>query len=212
VLTPAQTQQVADFAIEQDLWVIADEAYHDFTYGEATHTFIASLPGMAQRTATVLTASKSYALAGTRIGFLVGDLAWLDQAKRVATHLVYQLPIACQIQALRAIETGDAWIAETRQLYAEAADRTRRTLQAKFEPAQGGGYVFIDIADELKGRAMIDYLSELLREGVCISPGDGEFFTHFVQPAFTHAQGHLHPLDRQNDHLVAVCGDPDVVL
>jgi N-succinyldiaminopimelate aminotransferase len=172
VLTPQQAQAVAQLANDRDLWVIADEAYHDFVYGDGSHTFVANLPGMAERTATVLTASKSFALAGTRVGFLVGRGPWMDAARRVATHQLYQVPIVGQVAALRAIETGEAWIAETRDLYAEAADVTARTLQAKFAPAAGGGYVFIDVRQELGDLTMIDYLRGLLHEGVCISPGD----------------------------------------
>jgi N-succinyldiaminopimelate aminotransferase len=187
VLTPGQTSDLAAFCVLHDLWVLADEAYHHYTYGESQHTWIATLPGMAERTATVFTVSKSYALAGLRVGFLVGDPAWLDSARRVSTHSVYTVPLVCQLAALGAIETGDAWIQETRGLYAAAAELTERKLQARFLPAQGGGYVFPDLADDLRGRPLMDWLFELLTDGVSLSPGDafGHAFGTQVRVCFT---------------------------
>lgn len=187
VLTREQAEAVAAFACRNDLWVLADEAYHHYLYGGLAHTWLAGLPGMAGRTATVFTVSKSYALAGMRIGFLCGDPAWLDVARRVVTHSVYHVPAICQLSALAAIETGDAWIRETRDLYAAAADMTSRKLQANFRPAAGGGYVFPDLTEELAGRPLMAWLFELLHDGVSLSPGDvfGSAFGNHVRVCFT---------------------------
>lgn len=187
VLTPAQTAEIAAWSQRHDLWVIADEAYHDFVFDGGQHTFLAALPGMAERTATVLTASKSFALAGTRVGFLVGATSWLDAARRVGTHMLYQLPIVCQVAALGALQDSEAWVDETRGLYQEAARLVANKLQGQFAPAQGGAYVFVDLADVLRGRPCIDYISELLQQGVCISPGDvfGSDFGGWARVCYT---------------------------
>lgn len=187
VLSPAETQQLAAWTQRRDLWVIADEAYHDFVYGTNRHTFLAALPGMAERTATVLTASKSYALAGTRVGYLIGDPAWLDPARLMSTHITYQLPIVCQIAALAALEHGETWLAETQGLYQRASERVAQRLQAKFAPAQGGAYVFVDLREPLQGRRCVDYVSELLREGVCVAPGEafGKDFEGWARVCYT---------------------------
>ena len=44
-----------------------------------------------------------------------------------------------------------------------------------------------------------------------IGPGGRELFTDFVEPAFTHAEAHLHPLDRQDDHFVGMVSHTQVV-
>ncbi len=205
VLSRAQLAEMAAFCVRHDLWALADEAYHDFAYAPAEHAFLATFPGMAQRTTTVLTASKSYALAGTRIGFLVGDPAWLDAARRSTTHSIYQVPLVCQLSVLQAVALAEPWVRETRDLYLAARDLTHRSLQARFEPAQGGGYVFADLADELDGMPMMQYLSDLLREGVCISPGDafGNDFPTFARICYTAVPlDHLGPaLDKLNRSL-----------
>ena len=187
VLSAAQIKEVAAFAVQHDLWTISDEAYHHYVYDGNPHPWLAQEPGMAQRTASIFTTSKSYALAGLRTGFLVGDPSWLDVARRVSTHQIYGVPIVAQLAALGAIREGGAWIEETRQIYARAAKLVRDGLQADFGNADGGGYVYPDFSKELRGRAMIDWIQELLRDGVCISPGDafGKDFGTFARICFT---------------------------
>ena len=193
VLSLSQIQELAALCVKHDLWVISDEAYVDYAFAPNKHHFIADQPGMRERTASVYTASKSYALAGIRIGFLVGEPAWLETARRVTTHCVYNVPMACQLSAKAAIETGDSWVEQTRDLYQQGAEAVAARLQANFYPAQGGGYVFVDLREELDGQPMLDYLADLLHEGVSISPGAafGEAFETWVRVCYMSV-----PLDR----------------
>ncbi len=71
VLTREQLQAIAEVAIERDLWVVSDEAYEHLLFDGAQHVSIASLPGMAERTVSVFTFSKSYAMTGWRVGYVV---------------------------------------------------------------------------------------------------------------------------------------------
>src|SRR5207244_3151222 len=76
VFTRKEADEVAAFAIERDLLVVADEAYEDIVY-EGEHVSIASLPGMFERTITTFTLSKSYAMTGWRIGYAVAAQPWM---------------------------------------------------------------------------------------------------------------------------------------
>jgi aspartate aminotransferase len=78
VFTRAEAEEVAAFAIERDLVVIADEAYEDLVY-DGVHFSIAALPGMAERTITSFTFSKTYAMTGWRMGYGVMP-TWLVEA------------------------------------------------------------------------------------------------------------------------------------
>ena len=62
---------LAEVVIERDLWVISDEAYEHLLFDGAVHVSLASLPGMAERTVTVWTLSKSYAMTGWRVGYVL---------------------------------------------------------------------------------------------------------------------------------------------
>ena len=70
VFTRSEAEEVATFAIERDLIVIADEAYEDLVY-DGSHVSIASLRVMAERTITCFTFSKTYAMTGWRAGYAV---------------------------------------------------------------------------------------------------------------------------------------------
>ncbi len=69
-LTRENLEEIAAFAIENDIWVISDECYEKFLY-DGEHVSIASLLGMAERTVTVSAASKTWSMTGWRIGWVV---------------------------------------------------------------------------------------------------------------------------------------------
>jgi len=70
VLTRDDLQRIAALAIERDLWVISDEAYESVVFDGAEHVSIGSLPGMYDRTISVYSFSKTYAITGVRLGYL----------------------------------------------------------------------------------------------------------------------------------------------
>ena len=83
VLTMAERDAIVEVAQEADLYVIADEIYEKLIFDGRSHLSIAAAPGMAQRTLTVNGLTKSYAMTGWRLGWLVGP----PEIIRVATKL-----------------------------------------------------------------------------------------------------------------------------
>jgi aspartate aminotransferase len=75
VLTTEQLEAIAEVAREHDLWVVSDEAYENILFDQATHVSIATLPGMSARTVTVFSFSKTYAMTGWRLGYVVSPPA-----------------------------------------------------------------------------------------------------------------------------------------
>ncbi|MHC6220690.1 pyridoxal phosphate-dependent aminotransferase [Arthrobacter sp. MMS24-S77] len=71
--TAAEREAIAQFAIENDLWVLSDEAYFETRY-EGVSSSIACLPGMAERTVILYTFSKKFAMTGSRLGCAVAPL------------------------------------------------------------------------------------------------------------------------------------------
>ncbi len=76
VFSLAELEQLADFAIEHDLFVFTDEMYEYFIYDGARHISIATLPGMAERTVTMSGFSKTFSVTGWRLGYLAADPRW----------------------------------------------------------------------------------------------------------------------------------------
>jgi len=102
-------------ARRRDLWVIADEVHADYVY-DGEHRSIARLPGMADRTVSAYSLSKSHALAGLCVGYIAGPTALVAAARKVATHTVFNVPLVAQRYAARAIAEGDGRLAEAREL------------------------------------------------------------------------------------------------
>src|SRR6185312_2802501 len=117
-LGPRHLEQLAELARRHDLWVLADEAYEDLAWAEPHHS-IAALPGMAERTLTVYSLSKSYAIAGHRLGYVVGAAAPMHALRKIANHTVYNVPSLLQRAALALVTapSSQAWLEETRALY-----------------------------------------------------------------------------------------------
>lgn len=87
VLTRENLEEIAAFAIENDIWVISDECYEKFLY-DGEHVSIASLPGMAERTVTVSAASKTWSMTGWRIGWIVAPEAMCPYVNKCHQNLV----------------------------------------------------------------------------------------------------------------------------
>jgi aspartate/methionine/tyrosine aminotransferase len=175
VLSKAHLAGIARVAMARNLWVISDEVYADYVY-DGVHTSIARLDGMAARTLSAYSLSKSHALAGARVGFAVAPEAVVRVARRVATHTVFNVPVAAQRVALAALRSPVTWMDAARQEYREARDATLRALEGSgartFAP-EGGSYAFVDFAAVLGHRPLTDLLERAIDKGVLLAPGEG---------------------------------------
>jgi aspartate/methionine/tyrosine aminotransferase len=103
VFTRAEAEEVADFAKRHDLIVIADEAYEDLVY-DGEHVSIASLPGMAERTISTFTFSKSYAMTGWRVGYAVAHEPFMTAMRKLVLYSTNGVPTMVQWAALEALQ------------------------------------------------------------------------------------------------------------
>lgn len=89
VLSPAELAQIAAVAQERDAVVVTDEVYEHLTYDGAAHLPIATLPGMSERTLTISSAGKSFALTGWKIGWVSGPADLVTAVRTVKQFLTY---------------------------------------------------------------------------------------------------------------------------
>jgi aspartate/methionine/tyrosine aminotransferase len=189
VLTTQQLAAVARVAEAHDLWVLSDEVYADYVY-EGEHASIARLAGMAERTLSIYSLSKSHALAGARVGYAVAPERVVEVARRIATHTVFNVPVASQRVALAAIMAREGWIEDTRRQYRAARDAALESLAGTgartFAPG-GGSYLFVDFAPVLAGRPLRELLERAIDRGVLLAPGDGfgEGYATWARLCFT---------------------------
>jgi N-succinyldiaminopimelate aminotransferase len=88
VLTREELEAVAAVAIEHDLYVVTDEVYEHLVY-DGEHVPIATLPGMWERTLTISSAGKTFALTGWKIGWVSGPSALVAAVRTTKQFLTY---------------------------------------------------------------------------------------------------------------------------
>jgi len=189
VYDDAQLRDIAALAVARDLWVLSDEVYADYVY-DGAHASIARMPGMEERTLSAYSLSKSHALAGARVGFLVASERVVALGRRVATHTVFNVPVASQRVALAALDAPRDWMDAARAAYRAARDATMAALAGSgvraFAP-KGGSYVFADSPPGLGGRGWRGLLESAIDEGVLLAPGEGcgEAYGSWARLCFT---------------------------
>lgn len=147
VFTREEAEEVAAFAIERDLIVVADEAYEDIVY-DGEHFSIASLPGMFERTITSFTLSKSYAMTGWRIGYAVADEPWMTGLAKATLYSSNGVSTPTQWAALAAFTTPSDILETARAAYRERRDLLiggLNELGFACDPPAGAFYAFPDV-------------------------------------------------------------------
>jgi aminotransferase len=76
VFTRAELEALGDIAQDHDLFLLTDEIYEHFVYGDARHISPASLPGLRERTILISGFSKTFSVTGWRVGYVVADPRW----------------------------------------------------------------------------------------------------------------------------------------
>jgi len=125
VFSRKEAEEVAAFATKHNLIVIADEAYEDLVY-EGEHFSIASLPGMAERTITAYTLSKTYGMTGWRAGYATAKEPFMTALRKIVLYSTNGVSTPTQWAALEAMAVPESAIAARREEY-----RQRRDLLVK---------------------------------------------------------------------------------
>jgi len=104
VLDRATLAELAEIVGAHDLLVLSDEPYEHILFGGREHVSFASLPGMAERTISAFTLSKSYAMTGWRVGYAAGPSYVIDEMEKLMEHMVSGVTAVAQRAALAAID------------------------------------------------------------------------------------------------------------
>ena len=143
-------REIAQIAIDHDLWVVVDEVYRGLNFpGQRAPFTLAALPGMAERTVVVSSLSKSHAMTGWRLGWSIGPPAFGDHAAKLNIVMLYGAPEFIQDAACVALREGAAFSAVMAQEYAARAAIVMDSLQkaACLRPIapQAGMFVMVDV-------------------------------------------------------------------
>ena len=105
VLTRADVEAVVALAERRGIWIISDEAYEDVVFDDAVHVSPASLPGAYERTISLYTFSKTYAMTGLRLGYVAARDAQLrDRMKKALFYTASNVASVVQFGGIGALE------------------------------------------------------------------------------------------------------------
>jgi aspartate aminotransferase len=123
VFSRAEIEEVCAFARSRGLAVISDEAYEDLIYEGEGHVSPASLPGMADRTLSVFTLSKTYSMTGWRAGYVIVPERWRTAMRTVALYSINGVSTPTQWAMLEALRLPDGFLKEAHAGYRQRRDR-----------------------------------------------------------------------------------------
>ncbi len=178
VFTPEELQQIADLAQEFDVFVITDEVYEHIVYAPHKHTYIASLPGMFERTISCSSLSKTYSITGWRLGYVIASADVIAGAKKVHDFLTVGAAAPLQEAAVIALNFPQTYYEELQAEYTRFRDCFLGYLDQvglPYTAPQGAYYVLADVS-AFDVRDDMEFCRWLAQEiGVAAVPGSSFF-------------------------------------
>jgi len=158
--------------IKNDLIVISDEIYDELTY-DFSHTPLATLKGMRERTVYLNGFSKAFAMTGWRVGFSCGEKDIIGAMTKVHQYTMLCAPIMGQVGAVEALKGSSRYVTEMKNEYSRRrefiVDKLNEMGLVCHKP-QGAFYVFPSIKNT--GMDSLEFAKRLLKkENVAVVPG-----------------------------------------
>lgn len=177
VFTRGELMLIADLAKKYDAFVITDEVYEHILYKPNVHTYMASLPGMKDRTITCNSLSKTYSITGWRLGYTQANPEISDRIKKVHDFLTVGAAAPLQEAAVTGLRFGDGYYRDLQEKYTHKRDLFLQGLDSIGLPhtvPEGAYYVLIDISEF--GYASDLEFAELLARDVGVGSVPGSSF------------------------------------
>ena len=150
VFTRQELAVIADLVTKYDAYVITDEVYEHIVYEPNRHTYLASLPGMAERTICCSSLSKTYSITGWRLGYVIASPAVIEVVRKVHDFLTVGAAAPLQAAAVAGLRLDDDYYRELADTYARKRNMFLSGLDrlgiAHTIP-EGAYYVMLDIGE-----------------------------------------------------------------
>ena len=178
VFTREELTVIADLAKKYDAFVITDEVYEHILYKPNVHTYMASLPGMKDRTITCNSLSKTYSITGWRLGYTQANPEITERIKKVHDFLTVGAAAPLQEAAVTGLKFGDEYYQALQEKYTHKRNLFLQGLDSigiKHTVPEGAYYILIDIS-EFGYESDLEFAEALAREvGVGSVPGSSFF-------------------------------------
>jgi len=176
VFPPAVLADIVRFAAAHDLWIISDEVYEHFTW-EGPHTSLAAVAaelGEQDRVLSVFSTSKSHAMTGARVGWLVTPPGVADTMRALQEAMIACVAMPEQHAAIAALTGPMDHVERARERYRAAIAEATALLDERglrYHRPQGAFYLWIDVSHATDGDVASWAQRFLLTQKVAVAPG-----------------------------------------
>lgn len=174
-------EKIVDFAKENDLLVIHDLAYADFTFDGYKAPSFLQARGAKDVGVEFFSLSKSYSMPGWRVGFCCGNQEMVQALTRIKSYLDYGLFQPIQIAACHALSGPQECVRELMDTYQDRRDALCEGMQRigwDVTPPKATQFIWAKIPEQFKDLGSVEFSKLLLREcKVAVAPGLG--FGHY---------------------------------
>jgi alanine-synthesizing transaminase len=170
-------ERVVALARKHDILVVHDLAYADITFDGWKAPSIMQVPGAREVAVEFFTMSKSYNMAGWRIGFMVGNKELVHALARIKSYHDYGTFTPLQVAAIAALEGPQECVEEIRAKYQRRRDVMVKGLHEAgwmVDNPRASMYVWAKIPERYRAAGSIEFAKKLLRDAkIAVAPGIG---------------------------------------
>lgn len=178
VFTREELLFIADLAKKYDIYVITDEVYEHIIYKPYEHVYMATLPGMRERTITCNSLSKTYSITGWRLGYVIAPSEIADRIKKVHDFLTVGAAAPLMEAAVVGLQFEDSYYENLQKHYTHMKNlftEGLKNIDIPFTEPQGAYYVLLDIS-EFGYKSDLEFCEKLAQKvGVGAVPGSSFF-------------------------------------
>lgn len=178
VFTRDELTFIADLCKKYDTYCITDEVYEHIVYAPHEHVYMATLPGMFERTIGCSSLSKTYSITGWRLGYTIAPAEITERIKKVHDFLTVGAAAPLQEAVVTALKFDDSYYDEVLDLYTAKRDLFCQGLDSiglEHNVPQGAYYVMLDIS-EFGYDSDLEFCEDLASKvGVGAVPGSSFF-------------------------------------
>ncbi|MGN0156068.1 MAG: pyridoxal phosphate-dependent aminotransferase [Lachnospiraceae bacterium] len=150
VFTKEELEIIAKLAIQYDCYVITDEVYEHIIYEPYQHTYLATLPGMRERTIICNSLSKTYSITGWRLGYVIASPEIVERVKKVHDFLTVGAAAPLMEAAVTGLNFPDEYYRDLQAHYTHMKELFTgglKQLGFSYTEPQGAYYVLMDVSE-----------------------------------------------------------------
>jgi len=200
--------KVVEIAKEHNIWVIHDLAYADLVYDGYKAPSILEVPGAKEIAVESYTLSKSYNMAGWRVGFMCGNATLINALTRIKSYVDYGTFTPIQVAAIAALEGPQDCVAEICNMYQRRRDVMCEGLNSigwQVTPPQATMFLWAPIPGKFRYLGSLEFAKLLLREAkIVVSPGVGfgEHGNQYVRISLIESEARLRQAVQNIKHVM----------